>query len=179
MVENSAAYFHACSSLLDKIAQVQRNFLAKLGVTQEDAFLQYNFAPTELRRNIGILGMLHKRVLGECHPSFEKLLPWYSHHFPENRVYGHTKQLYGHWLHATRHPAIFARSIFKMVDIYNNLPQYVVDADNVSLFQKRLTEIARDRCQRASASWAASFDARVGPDLEGPPAYNSDILYLD
>ena len=63
-------YFHAASSLLEKVGEVQRRFLQKLEVTESQAFLEYNFAPTELRRNIGILGLLHKRVLGQCHPSF-------------------------------------------------------------------------------------------------------------
>ena len=72
---HSGAYFHAATSLLDKIGQVQRSFLHKLGVSEEHAFLNHNFAPTILRRNIAILGLLHKRVLGKCHPMFERLLP--------------------------------------------------------------------------------------------------------
>ena len=75
---HSGGYFHAAESLLDKIANVQARFLSKLGVSEQDAFLNYNFAPTELRRNIAVLGVLHKRVLGKCHRSFEPLLPWQS-----------------------------------------------------------------------------------------------------
>jgi len=59
----SGAYFHAASTLLQKIGQVQRSFLNKLNVSEEHAFLTHNFAPTELRRNIAVLGMIHKRYL--------------------------------------------------------------------------------------------------------------------
>ena len=78
-------YFHAATSLLDKVGQVQSNFLHKLNISEREAFLEFNFAPTILRRNIGILGLIHKRVLGLCHPSFEALLPWYGQRFPESR----------------------------------------------------------------------------------------------
>ena len=71
----SGAYFHASVSLLDKIDQVQTSFLHKLDVSAKIAFLEFNFAPTVLRRNIAILGMIHKRVLGQCHSAFFKLLP--------------------------------------------------------------------------------------------------------
>ena len=134
-------------------------------ISEDDAFLKYNFAPTDLRRNIAALGMIHKRVLGESHPMFETLLPWYVDHFDTSRAIGHSKQLYGHWLEATMHPALFGRSIFALIDIYNNLPQYVVDAKNVTHFQKLLTNIARKRCESKHADWAKSFCRRSGPHL--------------
>ena len=67
-------YFHAATSLLDKVDQVQRSFLHHLQISEAEAFLDFNFAPTILRRNIAVLGLLHKRVLGLCHRSFESLL---------------------------------------------------------------------------------------------------------
>ena len=141
-------YFHAATSLLDKVDQVQKNFLHKLEVSDASAFLDFNFAPTVLRRTIGILGLLHKRVLGECNRSFETLLPWYSQRFDTPRGFGHNKQLYGHWLEAGEHRALYDRSIFAMVDIYNNLPQSVIDAKSVSTFQSLLTEKVKEWCRR-------------------------------
>ena len=153
----SCAYFHAAISLLQKISQVQQSFLHKLEVSEEDAFLKYNFAPTDLRRNIAVLGMIHKRLIGESHPTFEALLPRYADHFNTPRAIGHNKQLYGHWLEATAHRALFARSVFALIDIYNNLPQYVVDAKNVGHFQKMLADMTRKRCESAHADWAKRF----------------------
>ena len=161
-------YFHAATSLLDKVDQVQNSFVHKLGITVSEAFLRHNFAPTVLRRTIGILGLLHKRVLGKCHRSFDKLLPWYSQRFDTSRNFGHDKQLYGHWLEAGEHRALYDRSIFGMVDIYNNLPQFVVDAKSVSSFQTLLTDMAKERCQQQIPQWECSFCRRNGPDLNGP-----------
>ena len=164
---HSGGYFHAATSLLEKVDQVQRNFLNKLEVSESTAFLEFNFAPTVLRRTIGVLGLLHKRVLGQCHNSFEQLLPWYSQHFDTARGTGHDKQLYGHWLEASQHRALYSRSIFAMVDIYNNLPQSVVDANSVSIFQHLLTDMVKERCRQQIPQWEFSFCRRTGPDLNG------------
>ena len=92
-----------------------------------------------------MLGLLQKRVLGQEHPTLKRLLPFHAQRFGEERGRGHNKPLYGHWLEATYHPSLCARSIFSMVDIYNNLPQNVVDAGSVTDFQHLLKDIARER----------------------------------
>ena len=117
-----------------------------------------------LERDIAVLRLLHKRVLGKCHPSFERLLPWYSERFVEARGLGHNKQLYGHWGEVRSHRALFNRSIFGMVDIYNNLPQHVVDAKSLSSFQNYLTQITRTRCQQGDDAWALSYSRRTFGD---------------
>ena len=157
---NMGGFFHAASSLLDKIDAAQNHFLHELDLSPSSAFLNFNFVPPSLRRNIGILGLLHKRVLGKCHPTFERLFPWET-----NLSGGHTKQLYGHWCEIEAHQAIFNRSIFRMCDIYNNLPQVIVDAKSVNSFQYQLTQIVRRRCQDGQAEWALSFSRRSGPDI--------------
>ena len=63
---------------LDETCNVQRHFLNELGISEAVAFFDWNFAPPTLRRNIGVLGLLHKRALGKSHPDFEKLLPWFK-----------------------------------------------------------------------------------------------------
>jgi len=115
---NMGGYFHAAASLLEKIDDVQNRFIRDLGFSTDEAFLTFNFPPPSLRRNIGILGLLHKRVLGKCHPSFETLLPWQSDQVHAEGGQRHSKQLYGHNMESTHHQAIFNRSIFSMVDIY-------------------------------------------------------------
>ena len=157
---NAGAIFHAASSLLDRFDKAQNSFLKELDMTSEQAFLEFNFAPPKLTRNIAMLGMLHKRVLGKCHPSFEHLLPWHADRFPESTGSGHSKRLYGHWCEATAHPVLFAKSIFCFIDVYNNLTQNVVDASCVSEFQAYLTQVARTRCQLHDTEWASSFCRR-------------------
>ena len=57
----------------------------------------------------------------------------------------------------THHQAIFNRSIFSMVDIYNNLAQHVVDISSVSDFQKYLMHVVRTRWENGDPEWALSF----------------------
>ena len=113
------------------------------------------------------LGSLHKQVLGQCYCSFGEILSWYSPRFDTSRGSGHDKQLYGHWLEASQHRALYGRSIFSMVDIYNNLPQSVVDAKSVSSFQHLLTDMVKERCRQGIPQWELSFCRRTGPDLNG------------
>ena len=77
MEMHSGGIFHAATTHLDRLDDAQCGFLEKIEVSEEDAFLVFNFAPPVLRRNIAILGLIHKRVLKQCHPAFSELLPWY------------------------------------------------------------------------------------------------------
>ena len=120
-------------------------------MTSSDAFLEYNFAPPTLRRNIGVLGLIHKRVLGNAHPVFQQLLPFFNDVFGYPRP-GHDKQLYGHILDVQFQLTLYKRSIFGMVD--------VVDLNTVQTFQTELTKIARIRCQAGAANWEFSFAGR-------------------
>ena len=123
MEAHNGAIFHASTSHLMKLDNVQRHFLNELGISEAAAFLDWNFAPPTLRRNIGVLGLLHKRALGNSHPDFEKLLPWFRTVFGFDVPGRHDKQLYSHALEITAHLELFKRSIFAMVDVYNHLPR--------------------------------------------------------
>ena len=160
MEANNGGIFHAATSLLDKIDGTQRRFLREIGMTESQAFLDHNFASPTLRRNIGILGMLHKRTLGMCHPMMEKLLPTWQQRFGRQRPDKHDKQIYGNFLEVHWQRDLFDRSIFAMCSVYNDLPQYVVDAPTVSVFQKHLTHIARTRCKNNLPNWVYTFDKR-------------------
>ena len=78
MEAHMGGIFHATNSLLAKIDRAQNRFLRELDISVDQALLEFNFAPPQIRRNIGILGLLHKRVLGKCHSSYDTLLPRYS-----------------------------------------------------------------------------------------------------
>ena len=169
---NSGGYFHAANSLLVKVDKVQTRFLKELDLTEEQAFLDFNFAPCRVRRNIAILGLIHKRVLGKCHPSYDRLLPFSQ--VNSTRANAHDKQLYGHWCEITSHQALFNKSILLMVDTHNFLEQSTVNAKTVSIFQSKLIQIVRARCEQHDAEWRSSFCPRgatyasnsCAPDLD-------------
>ena len=121
-------------------------------MTEEVAFLDHNFAPSELRRDIGILGFLHKRVLEKCHVGLVRLLPMDQH---EGKY--HNRQLESFVLKCTSRHVLFNRSLFGMIGVYNRMPQWVVDADTVPKFQTALTQMARRRCVKGGNDWKLGY----------------------
>ena len=89
---HNGGIFHAATSHLDRLERAQQNFLDELGITASEAFIDHNFALPILRRNNGILGMIHKRVLGIAHPAFNQLMPWYRDVFGHRGPGNHDKQ---------------------------------------------------------------------------------------
>ena len=130
-------------------------------MSESAAFLKYNFAPPKLRRNIGILGLLHKRVLGKAHPIFQRLLPFHRDVFGSLRPGEHDKQLYGHILDVERQHSLHDRSIFASVYVYNALPQHAVECKDVPSFQCVLTQMVRESCKNGDSAWHNMFQVRL------------------
>ena len=147
--------------MLERLDSAQRGFLHEIGMSLEIAFVEHNFAPPRLRRNIGMLGFLHKRVLGLSHPNIQKLLPFHADVFGSLRAGEHDNQLYGHILEVQQQQSLHRRSVFGMVDVYNRLPQHVVNYPTISVFQRHLTLEARKLCQDGNSTWIDSFSCRL------------------
>ena len=111
--------------------------------TEQCAFLEHNFAPSELRRDIGIL---HKRVLGLCHSGVKQLLPMSAHAGP-----WHSKQLDCRIAGVITQHNLYFRSLFGMAMVYNRLPEHIVNLPTVSAFQETLTQVAKASCANEDA----------------------------
>ena len=61
----TAAIYHACASLLQHVDRVQESFLKEIGIDDVTAFSVFNLAPLQLRRDIAMLGLIHRTVLGQ------------------------------------------------------------------------------------------------------------------
>ena len=60
------AYYHAAPSLLRRIDRIQEWFLLEICVTPEESLEKFRLAPIKSRRDIGMLSLLHKIVLGKA-----------------------------------------------------------------------------------------------------------------
>ena len=58
------ALYHSTPSVLAQLDRIQDHLLNELGLTAEAALLQHNLAPLATRRDVSMLGMLHKITLG-------------------------------------------------------------------------------------------------------------------
>jgi hypothetical protein len=143
------AIFHASSTHLNRVDAIQSSFLRELGTSDGDAFLQYNLAPTKLRRNIAALGLLHKINLGKAPKAFQDFFPRAGQKVTRNTrlsTHRHTMQIHDY---CDGSQAVqFQQSLFGLVKVYNLLPQMVVEKTTVKAFQTSLTKMARTYCEK-------------------------------
>ncbi len=147
-----AAYFHAAPSVLQPIDRIQHRLLRELEMTDFEAFERYKLAPLCTRRDIGMLGLLHRISLGNAPPQLAELFPRAPapepRFGPNTRLHRTVQRHDRQFLERPGHTDIFRRSLFGLVCSYNLLPQSVVDISSVSAFQSRLQravlKVARD-----------------------------------
>ena len=66
-------FSHASSTALSVLDSVQVRFLRVLGVTEESALIDHSLAPLSIRRDIAILGLIHRSVIGQGPPMFARV----------------------------------------------------------------------------------------------------------
>ena len=115
-----------------------------------------------MRRDIAMLGFLHKRVLGDIHGEICSLLPFFLERearrctrFKSDRP----SRLFMETFDGT-HPALIRRSIFGLTRAYNKLPQHIVDSESCNEFQHHLTVYAKDRCRAGAPEWRMIYPPR-------------------
>ena len=69
------AIFHVCSSVLGRLDSVQTSFVSHLGLSEEETFIDNNFAPPAVRRDVAMLGLLYKIAYNIGAPALSDLFP--------------------------------------------------------------------------------------------------------
>ena len=137
---STPAIFHATSFALSPLDRVQERFLAEMGLSMLDALSVFALAPLVTRRDMAMLGLIHRVVLGIAPRQFcEFIRPAASTQFPRALRAPHLR--HDHQLHDPidgSQANMYQRSLMGLVYSYNMLPQTVIDSKTVSSFQKRL-----------------------------------------
>ena len=131
-----AAIYHADSWILDAVDRVQVRFLDELGVSEKQAAVQHSLAPLRARRDIAMLGMIFRTVHNDGPLNFKeffRLNPQLDH----SRA--HDLQLIS-WRDGSE-SRMLAQSALGLVDIWNELPEFVVTAPTVQDFQRALSRM--------------------------------------
>ena len=68
----TAAIYHACDSLLLPLDAIQRRFLEHIGATEIEALFNFNLAPLAARRDIAMLGPIHRSMLNKGCQHFQQ-----------------------------------------------------------------------------------------------------------
>jgi len=153
---SNGAVLLAAPTQLQRLDQVQGTFLKDIGISDTVAFINFNFAPPSLRRAIGLLGFLHKRVLGQCHPLVCDALPFAAVELCSNY---HNKALHPFTECVGCQGRLFNRSLYAYILIYNRLPQALVDRSSVKNFQAMLTHLAKMDAMMGVEQWRGSFQS--------------------
>jgi len=156
---NIGGIYHATDTALAPLDRLQRAFCNNFNTNEESAFCKFNLAPLCLRRDIAMLGFLHKCNLPDAHDEMLLLFPRRT-----ARPRGaHNKQLWNKIAldsNCTFQPELRRRSLFNLVHVYNALPQSIVNCISISDFQHELTEVARNKLHLHHNNWQTFLAAR-------------------
>ena len=167
----NGAIYHASTTVLRPIDNIYTSFLHATHTTELDAFLTHNLAPPTLRRDISLLGLLHKINLGKAHPDFNDLFPRAPpthHHVTRLSQRRHDRQL--RELCNGKQTDQLNHSIFALVRVYNLLPQAIIDAQTVTHFQVLLTRTAKNYAANNDNNY--NFATFFSPRRSPTPHYN-------
>ena len=164
-VESSTpGLYHAAPTTLDRVDRVQRRFLREIGLSELEALRDYRLAPLCSRRDMGMLGALHKLNLGNAPAQLEALFPVMgvvTENFQLQRLRGwrsrHSKQLYT--AASFESTDLMKRSLFGLVHCYNQLPQCIVDSASVKQLQQRLQRALLRLAELGVPDWQALFSS--------------------
>ena len=57
--------YHATAGVLEQVDRIQEGFLREMGLSEVDALMQYNLAPLWSRRDMAMLGVIHRAAVGK------------------------------------------------------------------------------------------------------------------
>ena len=156
------AVYHATNTALDNLEKVQRHFWHELGLSKGESLAQFNLAPLDTRRDVALLGLVHRTVLGEGPPNFARwffIIAEQRHHYTTRRQAAlHNKQFYD--LPGSVHTELLRRSPLGLVRMHNRLAQDVVDADSTSSFQAKLQTLVKEGALRREENWELLLSPR-------------------
>jgi len=147
------AIYHATRVILERLFAVQTRFLRDANVDQVEALVKFRLAPLAVRRDIAMLGVIHRSVLGRGPNHFNKFFV-----LDTSAVSKHRRQLVDP-RKEMKHPLI-RRSVFGLVSIYNLLPASIVEAKTVSAFQQGLQHLVTERAKGGCDDWMNTLSPR-------------------
>ena len=138
---------------------------------RECALMKFNLAPLCVRRDIAILGVIHRAVLRQGPPQFFEFFHLNSAPPAASGRRGarHPYQL-AEWP-AGRNLDLMRRSALGMIRVYNLLPENVVETSGVKEFQSLLSGIVRDRVMARDHRWRSLLSSRHPLFLFHPLVY--------
>jgi hypothetical protein len=156
------AVYHATDTVLAALERVQASLLRQTGISAMEALMVFNLAPLSARRDMAMLGLIHRTVLREGPAHFAEWFRKTAQQMPRRTRSGttrHSLQLHepleGAYLDVVR------RSALGLTCVYNMLPPAIVAEKTVAGFQRKLQEVLKERAEEGCADWARTFSPRI------------------
>ena len=152
----TSAIYHATQNELNAIDRIQSGFLRDIGLNDIDALVHFNLAPLNTRRDVAMLGVIHRTAIDKGPPQLKSFFRPAQHRVSSRRHRFYLQgQLEGNNLE------IAERSCLGLINIYNALPAHIADDGCcVSVFQSRLQKIVVERAKERVHGWDKSFSCR-------------------
>jgi len=145
---------HAAATCLAPLDAIQATFLRKLGISSEEALFHFKLAPLHTRRDIALLGVVHRSAIGRGPPQLRQIfrkLPAIMG--PSRRQRPQIEDLAANFTQD-----YIKRSALGKVNVYNNLPSDVVESSmTVKLFQSAIQDLLMQRCAAGDITWPDCF----------------------
>ena len=127
-------------------------------MSELEALRDYRLAPLKCRRDISMLGVLHKVNLGSAPPQLQELFPRLG---SVDELGGKSRLRYWRKLHDRQLATpvdwassdVLRRSLFGLVHCYNKLPQKLVAAKTVKTLQRDLQRGLLCAAERSIKDW--------------------------
>ena len=158
----TSAVYHATDTALKPLNNLQDKLLREVGCTDVEALFLWNLAPLETRRDIAMLGLVHRAVLGKGPTHFERFFKKKAATTVAYRTRAaagrHDRQLeeVTH-LHC---PGLLRRSAFGLIRVCNLLPREVVATDSVKEFQRKVQDLVKAHAEGGDENWKRTVSPR-------------------
>ena len=143
---------------LDKF---QTRLLSELGISLEDALVYVNLAPLSCRRDMGMMGLLHRTAFGKGPEHFKKFFRQSTAErlCTRSGTWRRNRQLIDirnqHFLEIER------RSALGLICVYNRLPAEIARHDTVKVFQTSMQHLLKDRLAAGCTDWMSTLSRRA------------------
>ena len=154
--------FHATDTVLMPLDNILTKVLNDTGIASLDALRHFRLAPLCARRDIAMLGVVHRSVLGKG-PVELRAFFRLSEERPARLGSRSAARRHSRTLVDCCHGLVqdyCLRSALAMPRIYNLLPEYVVSANSVSIFQSRLQQLMLSYANSGADDWSKLFSLR-------------------
>ena len=157
----TAGIYHAASSNLAPLDRILDRFCKQIGVSSIEAYFYFNMAPLGTRRDVAMLGLIHRSVLGIGPQHFQKFFKRFEGQQPRRspRFPRHSKQLVDPCVGNSS--AMLRRSALGLVRIYNLLPEQAVQQRSVKSFQQYLNKLLRNAVESRQDRWQELVCPRI------------------